>query len=410
MHPGDGVVTEDDWALGSERCLPLAGPGTPEVAEFCIAEFALAIGLSTDAGRRSSATRSSPPPAAPGARPGRLGGCRRGGPAGSPAATRSLPAAAAEFVDRHVAGVAHRIGLAALDRLVAEALTRFDPEQAEDRRREAAEQRASTSTSTDIHDDGTVDIDRCPRPARRRRPRGRPTRPARPAQGRRLHRAARTYAAPRPSGCWPAACSPPTPGRPATPAADHAARAHHRGRPGSGSGLVRVEETRGFLGIGRLAQWCTDPATQIDVKPVIDLNGHIGVEAYEVPDRLAEQTRLRDHTCVFPALHPPRPLLRPGPPIPYSQGGATCSCNIAPLCRSHHRLKTHGGWTYTSSTPAPTCGAARTATPTSATTTAPSTSPHPTEPTSDRPHPTPAADTHIADPRRVMNSQSTRFC
>jgi hypothetical protein len=25
----------------------------------------------------------------------------------------------------------------------------------------------------------------------------------------------------------------------------------------------------------------------------------------------------------------------------------TCTCQLAPLCRRHHRLKTHGGWTYT---------------------------------------------------------------
>jgi len=31
---------------------------------------------------------------------------------------------------------------------------------------------------------------------------------------------------------------------------------------------------------------------------------------------------------------------------PRSREGATCTCNIAPLCRSHHRLKTHGNWTY----------------------------------------------------------------
>ena len=32
-------------------------------------------------------------------------------------------------------------------------------------------------------------------------------------------------------------------------------------------------------------------------------------------------------------------------------GGTTCSCNIAPLCRRHHRLKTHTSWTYTTIDP-----------------------------------------------------------
>ena len=30
--------------------------------------------------------------------------------------------------------------------------------------------------------------------------------------------------------------------------------------------------------------------------------------------------------------------------VPHGDGGATCDCNIAPLCRRHHRLKTHAGW------------------------------------------------------------------
>ncbi len=32
--------------------------------------------------------------------------------------------------------------------------------------------------------------------------------------------------------------------------------------------------------------------------------------------------------------------------VPYANGGTTCSCNTAPLCRRHHRAKTHCGWDY----------------------------------------------------------------
>ena len=42
----------------------------------------------------------------------------------------SMPAAAAQFVDRLVAAVAHRVGPTGLDRLVEEARVRFDPEAA----------------------------------------------------------------------------------------------------------------------------------------------------------------------------------------------------------------------------------------------------------------------------------------
>ena len=32
--------------------------------------------------------------------------------------------------------------------------------------------------------------------------------------------------------------------------------------------------------------------------------------------------------------------------VAWHQGGRTESTNLAPLCRLHHRMKTHGSWTY----------------------------------------------------------------
>ena len=83
------------------------------------------------------------------------------------------------------------------------------------------------------------------------------------------------------------------------------------------------------------------------MKPVIDLNEHIHVEGYEVPDRLREQVTLRDHTCVFPWCTRSARKTDADHVIPYAEGGTTRSDNIAPLCRRHHRLKTHSAWTYT---------------------------------------------------------------
>ena len=83
-------------------------------------------------------------------------------------------------------------------------------------------------------------------------------------------------------------------------------------------------------------------------QPVIDLDEHIHVGSYEVPDRLAEQIDLRDATCVFPWCTRTARRCDHDHVVPHSDGGTTCSCNIAPLCRRHHRLKTHaGGWGYT---------------------------------------------------------------
>ena len=111
--------------------------------------------------------------------------------------------------------------------------------------------------------------------------------------------------------------------------------------------LALVENRRQVVTADQIRTWCADPDTQVTMKPVIDLNEHIHVDGYEVPDRLREQTALRDHTCAFPWCTRPARRCDQDHVTPYHQGGTTCSCNIAPLCRRHHRLKTHSTWTYT---------------------------------------------------------------
>ena len=90
------------------------------------------------------------------------------------------------------------------------------------------------------------------------------------------------------------------------------------------------------------------PRHQVTVKPVLDLAEHLHVDQYQVPDRLADQAAERDLTCVFPWCTRPAEACDPDHVIPYSEGGPTASDNLAPLCRRHHRLKTHhSGWGYT---------------------------------------------------------------
>ena len=49
LHPGEEVDTSVEWGM---RELEIAGDGAPTVDEGAVAEFALAIGHSTDSGRR----------------------------------------------------------------------------------------------------------------------------------------------------------------------------------------------------------------------------------------------------------------------------------------------------------------------------------------------------------------------
>ena len=82
------------------------------------------------------------------------------------------------------------------------------------------------------------------------------------------------------------------------------------------------------------------------IRPIKDLNEHIRVDAYEVPDRLADQADERDGTCVHPWCTRPARGCDKDHCQPYDRGGTTSSDNIAPLCRTHHRAKTHAGWSY----------------------------------------------------------------
>ncbi len=95
--------------------------------------------------------------------------------------------------------------------------------------------------------------------------------------------------------------------------------------------------------------WCRTAGT-VTVRPVIDLNDHLHVDSYESTGDLREQTALRDQTCVFPRCTRPASACDHEHCVPWPQG-QTCSSNQAPMCRRHHRHKTHLGWSYETLTP-----------------------------------------------------------
>ena len=56
---------------------------------------------------------------------------------------------------------------------------------------------------------------------------------------------------------------------------------------------------------------------------------------------------LRNQVCVFPGCVRPTTVCDLDHTVPWPHG-PTCICNLGPLCRHHHRLKTHDpGWTLT---------------------------------------------------------------
>jgi hypothetical protein len=85
---------------------------------------------------------------------------------------------------------------------------------------------------------------------------------------------------------------------------------------------------------------------------VLDLARVDAVDTHDPPAWMADLVRLRDPFCVFPGCHrtsracdldhiePYTPIDHGGPPDQTRPG------NLAPLCRHHHRVKTHSSWSY----------------------------------------------------------------
>src|SRR3954453_20330896 len=136
LHPVESI---GEAVRFGETPVPVAGPGAPLVAEFCVAEFAAAVGLPTETGKaylgEAVELRHRLPRIWARVVAGDLAAWRARRIARE---TIGLSLAAGGVVGVQVRGFAHRIRPSAVDRLVQETIVRFMPEEAR-RRREAAD-------------------------------------------------------------------------------------------------------------------------------------------------------------------------------------------------------------------------------------------------------------------------------
>ena len=65
---------------------------------------------------------------------------------------------------------------------------------------------------------------------------------------------------------------------------------------------------------------------------------------YHPSRKLAHLIRARSARCTAPGCSRPAARCDLDHTVPWDQGGLTCECNIAPLCRHHHRCKQAEGW------------------------------------------------------------------
>ncbi|WP_244929553.1 HNH endonuclease signature motif containing protein [Nocardioides sp. W7] len=357
MHSTESFDEAASLVPGSQEPVAIAGEGAPLVAEFSVLEFAAALGLSTDAGRIYLGDAVELAHRLPNLY-GRVQAldlpvwrARR-----IAKATSDLPMEGAAYVDAHLHAVAHKVSIAQLDRTVEEARVTYDPAEAKARWEAAFEARHFDIESQQVSFDGTVDVhgtldladalDLEDAVARRARELGQLGLDV----ALDIRRSIAVGDLARRQLALELNTEEPEDRQRKRPRQVvlhvHLSDAALGTTTSDDLHLARVEETRSFVSADQVKTWCANSDTQVTVKPVIDLDGHVHVDAYETPDRLRERQVLLQHACVFPWCRKPARRCDCDHIDPAARGGPTCDCNIGPLCRRHHRAKTHTRWRY----------------------------------------------------------------
>ncbi len=335
---------------GQDTGLALAGSGAPCVSEFAVTELATALGMTIDAARRYVGAvlevhhrlpriwQRVVDLELPWWRAARIAHH-----------TLLLPKTGAIYIDRRLAATAHKVGVVYTEKLCDEALDHYDPTLAEERRHAAAESRHLDVHTSQSGRAGTVEVEGS----------------LETADALDLDTALAQGAVElKANGCEESldVRRAMAAGLIARHYLGDLLNSHQPAETKTGSVVKvrqvninvhlhdqdtgRCEETRSPISVAQVRSWCTNPDTQVVIRQIRDLNDHLRVDQWEVPHRLAEQTHERDATCVHPWCTRPARRCDKDHCIPYHQGGQTSSDNIAPLCRRHHRPKTHTPWHY----------------------------------------------------------------
>ena len=361
---------------GAEAMLQLAGEGTYAITEFAVCEVATALGMSETAARayvgQTIELRDRLPRCWAKVMAGKLPAWKARQIA---AETIALNPAAAAYVDAHLAPFAHKLGLRAILRTVAAAILRHDRPLAAERAAKAAEKRG---VWLDDRLDGTTEVsavvgtpdasafnhtlnrvaaalralgDLDPHQVRRAKGIGVL---ADPQYALDLTTTAEAMPLPDSESRTPVPDMPPRAGTAAPTIHVHLHTAAVTGTQRGGE-LDPVADIAGYgpRTVESVGQWLRDlaPRSTVKLTPVVDLTTTISTDGYHPTAAQQAQVAERDACCVFPwcgqqgryDLDHIIPFVPPdegGPP------GQTNTENLARLCRFHHRVKTHGGWTY----------------------------------------------------------------
>jgi hypothetical protein len=82
-----------------------------------------------------------------------------------------------------------------------------------------------------------------------------------------------------------------------------------------------------------------------------DCDHATGTAAYRPSPGLRHLIEIRHATCTYPGCRRPATRCDADHTVAFHRGGRTCLCNLAPLCRRHHRAKQAPGWQLTQDQP-----------------------------------------------------------
>ncbi|QYJ04112.1 13E12 repeat family protein [Nocardioides panacisoli] len=306
MHTEDSIVPGAFAWAGSEQALPLGGEGCPRVAEFALVELAALLGRTFDSARlhvaRAVELRYRLPRLHARVAALEVVTWRALQVAD---ATLALPPDGAAWVDRQVAPFAGSVGPAQLERLVREAMARFDPVRAEEERLAAAETRHATLHRDDVTG-GTVgftaemdladglDLDAAlDQGAAQLAALGSPD----------THDVRRSVALGEMARDQLALAL--SDGSPDDRPAPRPRRVVIHAHLSEDLTLATIERPDVLLSVEQVASWCADRRTQVTITPVVDLAEERRSAGYAAPPRLREQVILRDGSCVFPHCQRP---------------------------------------------------------------------------------------------------------
>ncbi len=108
----------------------------------------------------------------------------------------------------------------------------------------------------------------------------------------------------------------------------------------AGYGAIPASVARTLASDGKWRRFITDPQSGA----LLDY----GRETYTPPQELVDFLIARDRTCRFPGCRQPAHRSDLDHAQSWESGGETNVQNLGALCRRHHRMKTHGGWSVIS--------------------------------------------------------------